>query len=481
MITNMLVNNYKGFYDEVFEFNKCNFFVGENSTGKTAIIDLIRNVYTANEPDFEKSDWQNVPFKSLISQDVTQKNAVISVCFSTEVNSQFTSRKFYQIRNKDGYPFIEKVSVELQNGMFLHIKHDIKQFKYVYHNNSSDFANLYDFKEYCKSISYKNRIKRPIEHRNLFPWEALEKILSSYNDQNEKNNHQAFELFDTVFVSNFNYTGPLRHIPEVYELQIKRDYDIEGKDLLYRYMQLIKNDKTIEKKINSFGLRSGLYDSFSYTTFSTQMPIIASTTTVQKNNIKLPLKFHGTGLSQVMPIILDLYSYQDILVSQPELHLHPRAQFELGKEIFDTVFETRNRQYFIETHSDFIIDAVREEQFLMCSAYDYLSSKNYLQSKKSKDKENSMNFSKLKVEIIQYLEEKHSLKTHHSLENTVNRSILLFNRGLPKQTYISLNFFTSNEERVYNIIVESDGSLNGDHVEVYRDFYMDYAFRGLSL
>ena len=68
----------------------------------------------------------------------------------------------------------------------------------------------------------------------------------------------------------------------------------------------------------------------------------------------------GYGVSQVLPIIAELLR-QDapsmFLLQQPEVHLHPRAQAALGS-LFCQVAAS-DRQLIIETHSDHLLDRVR--------------------------------------------------------------------------------------------------------------------------
>ena len=70
----------------------------------------------------------------------------------------------------------------------------------------------------------------------------------------------------------------------------------------------------------------------------------------------------GYGISQVLPILVDsqrAHRGQTLLMQQPEVHLHPRAQAELG-----TFFAQRVRQHhrmIVETHSDYLLDRVRLE------------------------------------------------------------------------------------------------------------------------
>lgn len=71
----------------------------------------------------------------------------------------------------------------------------------------------------------------------------------------------------------------------------------------------------------------------------------------------------GYGVSQVLPIIVDLLlnqSSRTYLLQQPEVHLHPRAQAELGSFLAGFVKETNSR-LVVETHSDYIIDRLRSD------------------------------------------------------------------------------------------------------------------------
>lgn len=73
-----------------------------------------------------------------------------------------------------------------------------------------------------------------------------------------------------------------------------------------------------------------------------------------RSNILLSANQLGTGISQVLPIVVAANLDQDCLVSveQPELHIHPRFQVELG----DLFLENSNkRSFLIETHSEHLI------------------------------------------------------------------------------------------------------------------------------
>lgn len=64
----------------------------------------------------------------------------------------------------------------------------------------------------------------------------------------------------------------------------------------------------------------------------------------------------GFGLSQVLPVLIGGYNLQPrstFIVEQPEIHLHPKAQAELG-DFFLNLYE-RKIQSFVETHSEHLI------------------------------------------------------------------------------------------------------------------------------
>ena len=81
----------------------------------------------------------------------------------------------------------------------------------------------------------------------------------------------------------------------------------------------------------------------------------------------------GYGVSQSLPILVELLapginggssgripSRQPslFLMQQPEVHLHPRGQAELGTFFVNSVRDRKHR-FFVETHSDYIVDRIR--------------------------------------------------------------------------------------------------------------------------
>jgi len=68
----------------------------------------------------------------------------------------------------------------------------------------------------------------------------------------------------------------------------------------------------------------------------------------------------GFGISYVLPIILSLLTAEEgkiIVIENPESHIHPRGQTELGKLI--SLAASIGAQLFVETHSDHILNGIR--------------------------------------------------------------------------------------------------------------------------
>jgi energy-coupling factor transporter ATP-binding protein EcfA2 len=71
----------------------------------------------------------------------------------------------------------------------------------------------------------------------------------------------------------------------------------------------------------------------------------------------------GYGISQSLPVIVESTIGGDarlMLLQQPEVHLHPKAQAALGS-FFARLVAAQGRTFVIETHSDHLIDRVRQE------------------------------------------------------------------------------------------------------------------------
>ena len=65
----------------------------------------------------------------------------------------------------------------------------------------------------------------------------------------------------------------------------------------------------------------------------------------------------GIGVSQVLPVLVTCYGLRDriIAIEQPEIHLHPALQAELGDVFIQSALGSNNNAFVLETHSEHLI------------------------------------------------------------------------------------------------------------------------------
>jgi hypothetical protein len=77
----------------------------------------------------------------------------------------------------------------------------------------------------------------------------------------------------------------------------------------------------------------------------------------EKANAWVSLQDVGVGTSQSLPVILEAYgqSNQLIAIEQPELHLHPALQAELGDIFIESALGENKNTFLLETHSEHLL------------------------------------------------------------------------------------------------------------------------------
>ena len=79
--------------------------------------------------------------------------------------------------------------------------------------------------------------------------------------------------------------------------------------------------------------------------------------TRRRESVNVALPDVGFGISQLLPFIVQsLVSEKQIIsIEQPEVHVHPRLQADLGDLLAEAIKEPRQNQFIIETHSEHLI------------------------------------------------------------------------------------------------------------------------------
>ncbi|HFD87406.1 MAG TPA: DUF3696 domain-containing protein [Gammaproteobacteria bacterium] len=77
----------------------------------------------------------------------------------------------------------------------------------------------------------------------------------------------------------------------------------------------------------------------------------------RRTNTKVSHRDVGIGISQVLPVLVAAYASRNSLIAieQPEIHIHPALQAELGDVFIQSALGTTNNTLLLETHSEHLI------------------------------------------------------------------------------------------------------------------------------
>jgi predicted ATPase len=112
--------------------------------------------------------------------------------------------------------------------------------------------------------------------------------------------------------------------------------------------------------LNDYGKESGLFDSFDVKQHGDDTTSLFELL-VTRSNTNYKITSVGYGVSQILPIIIELLKerYGMFMVQQPEVHLHPKAQAAFGAFLSNIASILQENTFIVETHSDYIIDRFR--------------------------------------------------------------------------------------------------------------------------
>jgi predicted ATPase len=118
----------------------------------------------------------------------------------------------------------------------------------------------------------------------------------------------------------------------------------------------------IKRLLRQFGRDSGLFRDIRIARLGKGRSGPIQVLVTDSGGVTSSLADVGYGVSQVLPVLVQAAlssSFNLLLIQQPEVHLHPKAQAALGTFMAGLV-KSKDCGIVVETHSDYIIDRVRK-------------------------------------------------------------------------------------------------------------------------
>ena len=179
-----------------------------------------------------------------------------------------------------------------------------------------------------------------------------------------------FFQFDSTFTGQRPFaSAPVRSKPRRTYDPSRPARDPEGETIpMYLSTAFFEDKKSwreLKDALERFGREAGLFDEIAVKPLGKrgsepfQMHVRKFGRRAKKGPLRNLIDV-GYGVSQVLPVITELFrddATPMFLLQQPEVHLHPSAQAALGS-LFCRI-AGKQRQLVVETHSDHLLDRVR--------------------------------------------------------------------------------------------------------------------------
>lgn len=379
MIINRIgLKNFKCFKEANLPLAKITLLTGANSSGKSSFLYSILSMLQSEKFPFYLSP--NGKFVDLGSFEELsfRNNYRHTIEISTDINNRLSynypgpiKMKTTWVENKKNkLPQLEELFI---SSKLLQIKISKKDDKYNFSliDNHTHGYFLGSLRERILKIKEMKNASKILLKKNLIeivnvPFDSTSSLISQifFNSEIHFFTSQIERLDDFFGGINdhFNFIGSFREPPQrTYYQKAKSNskIDIAGVGYIdqileweetnikkFKELNLIMNQLHLLTQIKSRKMRGGRFELKIRT---------------NKNGILASLTDVGFGISQFLPIIVsDLQLPDDslLIMSQPEIHLHPEIQATLGDYVSRQI-KKKKKQYIIETHSEYLLNRIR--------------------------------------------------------------------------------------------------------------------------
>lgn len=397
-INKFLLTNVRCFRGEKnFNIRPLTFLVGENSTGKTTVLGCLQSLADIiglkyGYPDsgyfhFNRDPYRLGCFSNIARTNGNSRNKRIQIGLECSIGeNELPVVLIYELEQLDGFsePMIRNFCMKFTKGEINWRMED--SLEHELDIEISDAEDLFTivlrsekFDQFpspltiflCRVAKYCTDVYLGIEPIETDKLKKLTKFLKLIHAEYGIAAHgEIHKINFAVALNDLLWSKLFPRYDEIYldsmapiRFEAKRTYDPEVPTELLNLFQTNQGKWcALLVKLEKFGQMSGLYEKIE----------VKSIGDGQSDPFQLYFKIRGgpevnlidvgCGVSRILSILTKIFSYpgRTLLMQQPELHLHPKAQAWLTSQLVEAVAKY-DQNFIIETHSDYMLDRARIE------------------------------------------------------------------------------------------------------------------------
>ncbi len=372
------LENFRCFHTEqVARLAPLTLLVGDNSTGKTSFLAMIRAlwdcVYGHRIPDFKETPYDLGSFEEIAHRQNERNGSAATFKASLQIDDDLGADIEF---GKDGKVPVPKRMVLVDGEVTIEDRYDTQEGGRIQVETPKGIWEMPLPTGLMKNMSPLLTLRRVLLRLpelifRDYPEKPTVMIPMDESPPFSKTDADAiagFRLLDSGDMKDRPYAGaPVRSKPQRTYDPASLVEDPEGNyvPMLLESLATSSDDlwTLVKKKLEYFGSSAGIFDEISIKRLgkSGSDPFQIQVRKFGKKRRKGPkqnLIDVGYGISQILPILTELLlTSRMALLQQPEVHLHPSAQAALGSLLCEIAGE--GRQLVVETHSDHLMDRVR--------------------------------------------------------------------------------------------------------------------------
>src|SRR5208282_3343195 len=383
MNNHLFIDNFRGFNNACIPITNVNFLVGQNSTGKTSVLGLLK-IFSGPrflfQQEFGDEEVNFGRFSDMVSAHSDDKTffrvGLVWAELKGKKEQKITIGWLCTFRDEQGLPrlsgytfFRESEKVTLRfNGNDIRFKAETYPTPQTVEETLTTLLPQWVDEHTAPKESYE-RLSIPKGLPGKIPViMALSMIggirsSTSTKDKPKKTIKIPINPPEMAFPSEVTWIAPIRTKPRRTYDELTLDFSPEGGHTPYLIRRMLRS-RTQAAQFRAFiekvGTASGLFQDVRIKTFGSAKTGPFEVDIVLDGKA-LNLSTVGYGVSQSLPVLVEVLARSHgtwFAIQQPEVHLHPRAQAALG-DVFFEMAATEYKFFLVETHSDFTIDRFR--------------------------------------------------------------------------------------------------------------------------